>query len=86
MTTKLKLSDVNFVELINNYKDDDFMKNYKDETRRDIESLSLRNVDSSATILPMAKSVIFRGDGSLQKSDRLRVQKSHFVLDPYARH
>ena len=56
---------MNFEHIINNYKDVDFINNYKDEAQRDVESLTLRNIDSSAIVLPMAKSVIFRGDGSL---------------------
>ena len=63
-TTKPKLYDMNFEHIINNYKDVDFINNYKDEAQRDVESLTLRNIDSSAIVLPMAISVIFRGDGS----------------------
>ena len=64
-TTKPELYDLNFEHITNNYKDVDLTNNYKDKAQKDVVSLTLRNIDSSAIVLPMAKSVISRGDESL---------------------
>jgi len=80
-TSKLKLSDARLSD--GNF--DDFINNYKDPSPRELDSLSLRNLDSNALVLPMAKSVIMLGDVNLQRTDRLKAQKSHMVLDPYSR-
>ena len=37
-------------------------------------------------VLPMAKSVIMRSESSVQRTDRLKAEKSHLILDPYSRH